>query len=112
MDMLGSSWPVFIGLTVILFGFAAFMTGNAIAETWRPAWQIIPYGFLLGAANRFLVYALFGGDLLSISGYLVDTIVLLAIAALAFRLTRAHKLVCQYPWVYERSGIFSWKEKI
>jgi hypothetical protein len=27
----------FIGITVVLFGGCAFMMGQAIADTWRPA---------------------------------------------------------------------------
>ena len=37
----------FLGITGILFGGCAFMMGQAIADTWRPGWQNIPYGFLL-----------------------------------------------------------------
>ena len=44
----------FIGVTVILFGGCAFMMGQAIADTWRPAWQNVPYGFLLAAGNHFM----------------------------------------------------------
>ncbi len=57
-----TSVPVFIGLTVVLFGGCAFMTGQALATTWRPLWQVIPYALMLGAADRFLGFALFGGQ--------------------------------------------------
>ena len=56
------SLAVFIGLTIMLFGFAAAMTGHALAANWRPLWQLFFYTALLGLANRFLVYALFDGD--------------------------------------------------
>src|SRR5512145_3415732 len=42
-DLLGNSLSVFIGVTVIIFGFASFMTGQALAGTWRPIWQVFPY---------------------------------------------------------------------
>ncbi|MGH6881306.1 MAG: DUF6867 family protein, partial [Hypericibacter sp.] len=42
--ILGESIPVFIGLTIILFGGASFMMGQALGETWRPAWQNVVYG--------------------------------------------------------------------
>ena len=45
--LLGTSVAVFIGLHVILLGGAGFMTGNAVASTWRPAWQVVFYGLLL-----------------------------------------------------------------
>ena len=111
VSLLGTSLPVFIGLTVMIMGFACFMTGQALANTWRPMWHIVPYSFLLGFADRFLTWGLFEGELLSISGYIIDSLVLLGIAATAYRLTQARRMVMQYPWIYERSGPFSWREK-
>jgi hypothetical protein len=104
-----ASLPVFLGLTIILFGGCAFMTGQALASTWRPWWQIIPYGLMMGAADRFLGYALFGGDLLSTRGWLLDSIVIILVAAAAFRLTRARRMAEQYPWLYRRDGLFGWR---
>lgn len=111
MEILGNTWPVFIGITILLMGFASFMTGQAVANTWRPMWQIVPYSLLLGLADRFLSWSLFEGELLLLSGYIADSLVLMGIAALAYRLTLAHKMVTQYPWVYERTGLFTWHEK-
>ena len=110
-DILGTTLPVFIGVTVVLMGFASFMTGQALANTWRPMWQAVPYTLLLGGADRFLTWGLFQGELLLLSGYIVDTLVLIAIALFAYRLTLAHKMVTQYPWIYERVGLLSWREK-
>ena len=112
VELLGTTWPVFIGLTCILMGFASFMTGQAIANTWRPMWQVVPYMVLLGAADRFLTWGLFQGELLLLSGFIIDTLVLMAIAALAHRLIMARKMASQYPWIYERTGLFTWREKI
>lgn len=103
------NWPVFIGVTLALFGFAAFMTGQALASTWRrPGWVVF-YLLLLGFADRFIVWSLFEGDLFSLSGYAIDTITLIAIGLFAFRVTRARKMVRQYPWLYRRNGLFGWK---
>jgi len=107
--VLGTSWPVFIGLTVVLFGGAAFMMGQAIGGTWRPAWQNVAYSLLLGLADQFLIFALFGGPFGALIPYLVNTAVLIGLALLAHRLTLAHKMVSQYPWLYQRVGLFSWK---
>ena len=109
-SILGTSLTVFVGLTVVIAGFCAFMTGQAIASTWRPIWQMIPYMILLGLADRFLSFALFDGHLLSILAYLIDTTVLMLIGVMSFMSTRASKMVAQYPWQYERSGLFGWKE--
>jgi len=110
-QLLGTSLPVFIVLTLIIMGFAAYMTGQSLAVNWHPVWQLVIYCCLLGFANRFLVFSLFEGELLSLSGYLIDTAALLAIGLLAYRFARARKTVAQYPWLYERAGPFGWREK-
>ncbi len=103
--------PVFIGLTVLLFGGASFLMGQAIAETWRPAWSCVAYGLMLGCADRFFHNALFAEDMFSPAGYVIDTTVLTGIALIAYRLTRARKMVGQYPWLYQRTGPFTWRER-
>ena len=110
-SFLGTRVGLFIGLTVVVFGFAAMMTGQALAVTWRSPWQGVGYCFLLGAANRFMDYALFHGALLSPVGYVIGTVTLLVICGVAYRATRARKMVSQYPWLYERSGLLSWRDK-
>lgn len=109
--LLGTSFGVFFGVTVLLTGAAAFMTGQAIANTWRPYWQVLGYSALLGAVARFLIYGLYNGALWSLSGYLIGTGVLMLIGTFAFRLTRARRMVRQYPWLYRRTGLFSVKPK-
>ena len=111
LDLTGTTWPVFVGVTIVLFGGAAFMMGQALAETWRAYSQTLFYCLLLGLGDRFATFALFQGELLSWSGYVVDTLVLMAIASLAYRLTRARKMVSQYPWLYQRAGLFGWRDK-
>ena len=39
--LLGTSPAIFIGLTVILVGGAAILTGRAVADDWKPAWQVV-----------------------------------------------------------------------
>jgi hypothetical protein len=113
MDALfGSGVGVFIGVTLCVMGFAAYMTGQAVATTWKPPWHALAYALLLGLVDRFLVYALFEGELLSLAGYALDTAVLVAIALVAFRIAQVRKMVQQYPWLYARSGPFSWREKL
>lgn len=102
---------VFLGLTVVIMGGAAFLTGHAMASKWRSMWLTAFYTLLLGLGDRFLVYALFDGPLLSLSGYVVHTAVLMAISLTAYRMTRARKMVQQYPWLYERVGLFGWRER-
>lgn len=110
-SMIGSTWPVFIGVTLVLTGFCAFMTGRALATTWRPVWHVVPYGVLLAAASRFLKYALYDGVLLSGGGFVLDAVVLIAIAAIVYRAYQAKMMIKQYPWAFERAGIFGWRDK-
>lgn len=110
-SILGSSVPVFLGVTVILFGGAAWMTGKALAVAWKPCWQGLLYGVLLGAGARFITYALFQGELLSPSGYVLSTAVILLDILIAFCLYRAHRMIQQYPWLYERHWLLNWREK-
>lgn len=110
-DPLGATWIQFGVLTVVAFGFAAFMMGRALADTWRPGWQNVAYGLLLGIANRLFQNFLNGNDVLNLAAYAIGSAVLIAIAVTAYRATQAYKMVTQYPWLYERAGPFSWRQK-
>ena len=110
-EILGSELGVFIGLTVVLFGGCAFLMGQALANNWRPAVQPAPYSVLLALLNRCLAWSLFGSDAESLAGFVVDLAVILAFAYAGFYLTRANKMVNQYPWLYERASPFTWREK-
>jgi hypothetical protein len=109
--LLGTSLGVFIGLTVIITGGAAIMTGRALADGWKSPWVVVAACFGLGIANRFLIYALFDGPLLHLMGFLVNYAVITALALAAYRLTTVHKMVSQYPWRYEQVSLWSYREK-
>jgi hypothetical protein len=112
LEILGvPSILVTIGVTLVLLAGAAFMTGQALASTWRPLWHAFPYGLLLGFVDRFLIWGLFDGNGLSVTGYLIDTAIIILIEVGAYRITRARKMTGQYPWLYERTGLFSWRER-
>jgi small-conductance mechanosensitive channel len=105
------SFGVFVLVTIILGGGAALLAGRAIAATWRPWGQVVAYSFILGGAARFIHYALFGGTLLSLHYYLVDSAVCLALALLGFRAARAAQMVTQYRWLYAPNGTLRWRQK-
>jgi len=71
----------------------------------------VAYVMLLGCAVRFIHYALFGGTLLSLHYYIVDIIVLFAIAGLAYVVARSRQMGTQYSFAYTRSGPFGWAAK-
>jgi hypothetical protein len=93
------SLGVFLLVSVAMGGGAAWLTGRAIAGTWRPWWQAIAYALILGAVVRFFHFALFEGTLLSPRYYLLDTIVCLIAALLGYRTTRLRQMSIQYRWL-------------
>jgi hypothetical protein len=102
---------VFLGLTVVLIGGAAVLAGRAVALNWKPAWQVVLAAVGLTLADRFLVFALFEGELLSPWGFLVHFAVILVLGLVAWRIARTGKMVGQYPWRYERTSPFGFVEK-
>lgn len=102
---------VFLVLTVLIGGGAAFFAGRGLARSWKPFWRVVAYMALLAGAVRFFHYALFDGTLLSPYYYLVTFAVLLAAASLGFRWMRTTQMVTQYRWLYERTSPLTWRER-
>ena len=105
------SFGVFILVTVLLGGGAAALAGRAVAATWRPWWQVVVYMLILGLAVRFFHFSLFGGTLLSLHYYLVDSAICMAFGFLGFRIARAAQMVSQYGWINEPDGPMRWRRK-
>ncbi len=105
------SFGVFVLVTVILGGGTALLSGRAIAETWRPWWQVVAYSFILGATVRFFHFSLFGGTLLSAHYYLVDTAVCVAFGFLGFRVARVGQMLAHYRWINEPAGWLRWRRR-
>ena len=103
------SFGVFLLVTIILGGGAAWLSGRAIAQTWRPIWQVFVYSMVLGFAVRFIHFSLFGGTLLSLHYYAVDTAVCMIIGFLGFRAARVTQMVTQYRWVNRPDGPLRWR---
>ena len=99
-------------VTGLIGGGAAFLAGRAIAATCAGrsgmSWSI---WLLLGCAVRFVHFALFEGTLIAPASYAADTLWLLILGALAWRMTRAAQMATQYYWLYERSGPFGWRPR-
>src|SRR5665213_2992574 len=98
-------------VTGVLGGGAAFLAGRAIAQTWRPFWNVLVYMAMLGAGVRFVHFALFEATLLSPASYVADTLYLLVLGSLAWRMTRAAQMATQYYWLYERTSPLTWRQK-
>ncbi len=102
-----NSLQAFVIVTLILGGGAAWMTGRAIAQTWGPLWQALAYMIPLTGAARFLHFALADGLLLSPWYFIVNLLILAAIATTSFQYARTALMARQYPWLYKRATPFS-----
>lgn len=102
------SFGIFVLVTIVMGGGAAWLAGRAIAGTWRPWWHVVAYMLVLGLAVRFIHFALFEGTLLSLHYYVVDAAVCVIVGFLGYRATRAGQMTTQYAWIYRRSGPLNW----
>ena len=87
---------IFLLVSVIMGGSTAFVSGRAIADTWRPFWQVVVYALLLGLAVRFIHFALFQEPLVSGRNYLIDCAVLLFASIGGYVTTRRRQMQTQY----------------
>lgn len=97
-------------VTGLIGGGAAWLSGRAIAATWGGPSRVVFTAILLGAAARFFHYALFQGELLSVSSFACDTLIFLVVGLVSWRTTRVSQMVRQYPWLYVRTGPLTWRE--
>jgi hypothetical protein len=105
------SFGVFVLVTILLGGGAALLAGRAVAATWRPWWQMVVYALILGGAVRFIHFSLFGGTLLSLHYYLVDSAFCMAFGFLGLRAARAAQMTQNYRWINEPAGPLRWRRK-
>jgi hypothetical protein len=106
----GSS-GVFLLVTIIFGGGTAWLSGRAIAQTWRPAWQVFAYSLILGCAVRFMHFSLFGGTLLSAHYYLIDSVICMLLGLLGFRTARVSQMVSHYRWINQPDGPLRWRRR-
>ncbi len=74
------------------------MSGRAIAETWRPFWQVIAYCVLLALAVRFIHFALFEEVLLSGRNLAIDFAALMIAGIAGYVMARRRQMTDQYGW--------------
>jgi hypothetical protein len=101
----------FVLLIVILGGAGAMSSGRAVARTWRSYARVPLYMIALAAVLRFLNYALFGGELLSVPGFIVAIVVTVAASAFGYRSQRTKQMTTQYSWLYAKTGPVGWSAK-
>ena len=101
----------FVLLTVVIGGGAGWLTGRAIAATWRPWWHVVVFTVPLGAVVRFLHFALFRETMLTPHSFVIDSAVCLMFGLVGFRLMRVGQMVGSYGWINERAGLFRWRPR-
>lgn len=106
-----SSIWLFLLVTCVMGGWGAWMTGRAMASTWRRYPTLVGYLVILALAVRFIHFALFQGSLLSLHYYLVDLVVVQIIGTLGYRMTRADQMTSRYRWLYLPDGPLFWKDR-
>lgn len=106
--ILSESVPVFVMLALV-FGVCSWLAGQAAARGWKSMRVALAYSALIALADRFLLFALRDASLLDPIGFAVALAMFLSIAALAFRWNQVDMMVSQYPWLYERAGLLSWR---
>ncbi len=106
-----STW-IFLILTVILAGGAALQAGRSLAQGWKSPWLLAIYMLIFGVGVRFLHFALFQSQLTSLQYYISHTLVVMAFAFVGYRITMAQQMTEKYPWLYERTSLLSWRQKV
>lgn len=86
----------FLFVTIVLGGGAAWLSGRAIAMTWRPRWSLIPTALAIGGGVRFIHFALFDAVFLSPYYYMIDTVFIFAFALAGYRIARRRQMARQY----------------
>lgn len=105
-----NTW-VFLFLTVILAGGAAYMAGRSLASGWQSISLLLAYMIPFTAALRFLHYALFQAQLTSLLYFISHGAILAGFALLGYRITRVNQMTEKYPWLYEKVSPFGWRNK-
>ncbi len=106
--ILSTSVWVFVILALV-FGLCSWLAGQAAARGWRSIRVALGYAVLIALADRFLLFALRDASLLDPTGLVIALVMFPAIAALAYRWNQVDMMVSQYPWLYERAGLLSWR---
>jgi hypothetical protein len=96
---------------LVLCMAAAWMSGRSIASDWKPLWNLALGVIGLGFGARFLHYALYEAQFLSLGRFLLDTALLGVVAYIGYLFTRTNQMTRQYHWLYEKASPISWKAK-
>jgi hypothetical protein len=104
---------------IVVYGGFSVMAGQALARTWRSWRQCLGYAILLSVGARLTEFVLFIGRAEYLHDYVIGNAAFscitmayfVAVTLLAHRITRVRMMVTQYPWLYERAGLLSWRTR-
>ncbi len=105
------SLGIFLLVTVAMGGGAAWLAGRAVALNWQPWWHVALFMVILGAAVRFVHFALFESRILSLHYAAVDTAVCLLFGLSGYRIVRVKQMVTSYNWINQRAGPLAWRRR-
>ena len=91
-----ASLGTFLFVTIVLGGAAGYLSGRAIAMTWRSRWSLIPAALGVALGVRFIHFALFDATFLSLHYYAVDAVLIFAAAFAGYRMARTRQMARQY----------------
>jgi Domain of unknown function (DUF6867) len=81
------------------------------AAPWRRRGDPGGRSWFTCSAVRFIHFSLFGGTLLSLHYYAVDTAVCMIAGFFGFRAARAAQMVTQYRWINAPDGMLGWRRR-
>lgn len=104
MNLPLQSLIAFAIITLVLGGAAAFMTGRALANAWRPQIVVLVTALPLAAAVRFL-HATLAEEPIDAVKAAIAFALMTAFAYAGFVLRRRQQMARQYPWLAGDSQI-------
>jgi len=90
----------FVFVSFVLGGGAGWLTGRAIAITWRPRWMLLPAALGLGTIVRFIHFALFDEPLASLPLVGFDAAAAFLFALMGYQMTRSRQMDRQYGFLH------------
>jgi hypothetical protein len=99
----------YIFLLLVFAG--AWMTGRSVANEWKKPLVLVAYAFLLALGARFLHFALYEAQFVSLQRYLVDLLPIAIFTWLGYQMTRTNQMTRQYNWLYEKASPLTWRAK-
>lgn len=111
LDMISRTAAAGEYVFMLLCMLAAWQIGKSTASDWKSLTTMVIYTLLLGCGARFLHFALYQAQFISLDRYIVDTLVLLIVAYIGYRYTRTNMMTRQYHWLYEKASMISWKSR-